>query len=62
MDFPKIYNAEGYLVNPKNLLLHNGESQMIFSNEQDPSKISFFDLEKGKIVQQYDGSKKGVNF
>lgn len=35
------------------MILHKDESSIIFNNENDLSQIFQFDLEKGKIVEQF---------
>ena len=34
-------------------MLHNSEGQMIFCDKNDPSQLYNFDMERGKIVEQF---------
>ena len=58
MSFPVLKNEnDESIINPSSLILHNGESQMIFTDKNDSSQIFNFDLEAGKIVEQYQADK-----
>uniref|UniRef100_A0A7S3CJU9 Vacuolar import/degradation Vid27 C-terminal domain-containing protein n=1 Tax=Strombidium rassoulzadegani TaxID=1082188 RepID=A0A7S3CJU9_9SPIT len=59
MNFPVLKTEEGEVIRPQNVMLHNQEKQMIFSDAQDPSKLFNFDLESGKIVEEFRAEKKG---
>lgn len=50
MDFPLIKDYNDNVINPKNLLLHQGENKLVFMNENNADSVFLFDLEKGKIV------------
>jgi hypothetical protein len=58
MSFPVLKNENDQsIINPSSLILHNGESQLIFTDKNDSSQIFNFDLEAGKIVEQYQADK-----
>ena len=57
MDFPKIVNEYGDKIKPCNVMLHQNESQMIFCDEHDRSQLYNFDMEAGKIVEQFTADK-----
>ena len=43
-------------------MLHNNESSLIFNDEKDLSKVFQFDLETGKVVQQFKTGKEKIEF
>ena len=51
MKLPVLKNEDQEVIRPSNLMLHQGESQMIFSDSRDPTQLFNFDLETGKIVE-----------
>lgn len=53
MDLPKMTGENQEVIRPSNLMLHHNESQMIFSDKADQSQLYAFDLEQGKIVEQF---------
>jgi len=53
MHLPVLKNSSGSVINPANVMLHNSEGQMIFVDDNDKSKIYTFDLEGGKIVDEF---------
>lgn len=58
MSFPVLKNElDDSIIHPYSLMLHNGESQLIFTDKNDSSQIFNFDLEAGKIVEQYQADK-----
>lgn len=57
MKFPLLKNENQEVIKPQNVMLHQGESQMIFSDSHDPSQLFNFDLETGKIVEQFQANK-----
>lgn len=46
-------NGHGKELAPENLILHNNEASMMFS-DKDSRKLYNFDLEKGKIVDEIE--------
>ena len=52
MSFP-IKTEEGEVIRPCNIMLHHNESQMIFCDSHDQSKMFNFDMERGKIVEEF---------
>lgn len=61
MKFPILKNVDGEVIKPANIMLHNNETQMIFSDAQDASQIFNFDMEKGQIVEQFTADSKHVD-
>lgn len=53
MHLPVLKNSSGSVINPTNVMLHNSEGQMIFLDDNDKSKMYTFDLEGGKIVDEF---------
>jgi hypothetical protein len=47
MNMPIIKGYDQEIINPTNLILHDGETKLGFLNEGDKSKMYMFDLEKG---------------
>ena len=55
MHLPPLINPKtGEHFEPKNLLLHNNESSMLFMDKFDRNCLVNYDLETGKIVETYD--------
>ena len=54
---PKMKNDAGDIINPSSLILHKGESNMLFTDENDTSQIFNYDLEYGKIVEQFNANE-----
>ena len=58
MKFPILKNEkDDSVINPSSLMLHQNESQLIFTDKNDPSQIFNFDMEKGKIIEQFTADK-----
>jgi len=57
MSFP-IKNDQGETIRPCNIMLHHNESQMIFCDSHDQSKMFNFDMERGKIVEEFTADKE----
>lgn len=53
MHLPVLKNSDGDIINPTNVMLHNSEGQMIFLDEKEKNKVYTFDLEHGKIVDEF---------
>lgn len=51
---PRIKNEAGEYIRPTSVILHKGESNMIFTDANDTSQIFNYDLEHGKIVEQFN--------
>lgn len=51
MKMKPMKNADGDRIYPSNVILHQNESQMIFSDAKDVSQLFDLDLETGKIVE-----------
>jgi len=46
-----IKNDNGDIIIPQNMMLHNGESHLIFTDANDSTQIYNFNLETGKVVE-----------
>jgi len=46
-----IKNENGDIIIPQNMMLHNGESNLIFTDANDSTQIYNFNLETGKVVE-----------
>lgn len=53
MNLKAIRNEAGDLVKPTNVMLHDGEGKLVFTDEYDPTQLYNFDLNEGKIVEQF---------
>lgn len=53
MALPKLKDANGLTIRPSNVMLHDQESRLIFTDENDTSQLYNFDLETGKIVENF---------
>lgn len=53
MHLPVLKNSKGDVINPTNMMLHNSEGQMIFLDENERSRMYTYDLEHGKIVDEF---------
>lgn len=53
----KIKNENGETVHPVNMMLHDSENRLIFSDAHDTSQIFNFDLETGKVVEQFQAAE-----
>ena len=62
MALPVLKNDKDEKIKPQNLILHNGEGQMIFNDAKDPSQLFNFDLEKGKIIEQFTTTDEKSKF
>lgn len=49
-------NDAGEFIHPFSLILHKGESNMLFTDKNDPSQIFNYDMEYGKIVEQFNAN------
>ncbi|KAI1489869.1 VID27 cytoplasmic protein-domain-containing protein [Biscogniauxia mediterranea] len=50
----KVETPKGELFNPKKVMLHNEDRNMILQNEADPNKLYRMDLEYGKVVDEWN--------
>lgn len=57
-NFPLLRDEGNEVIKPCNLMLHNGEGSLVFCNERDKSQMFNFDLEAGKIVEQFSAEKQ----
>lgn len=57
MNLPLLKDADGQVIRPTNLVLHNGEQQLIFNDANNMKNISIFDLNKGQIVETFQADK-----
>lgn len=57
MNFPVIKGYDNKTIQPRNLMLHDNESKLVFLDEKNNDTIFMFDLEKGKICEQLQGGK-----
>lgn len=48
----------GGFFEPVNLLLHNNESSMLFIDKRDKNRMVNYDLESGKVVEEFDVTGK----
>jgi hypothetical protein len=53
MHLPAMKNKQGVELAPENLVLHNNEMSMMFTDKAS-KKMYNFDLEKGQIVDEID--------
>jgi hypothetical protein len=53
MPMPPMKDKAGKLLEPENLLLHNNECSMLFIDKNDKNRLINFDLETGKVVEEY---------
>ena len=60
-NFPILKDEEDQVIKPCNLMLHRGEGSLLFCNELDKSQMFNFDLEAGKIVEQFTAEKHSGN-
>lgn len=49
-------NDAGEFIHPSSLILHKGESNMLFTDKNDPSQIFNYDMDYGKIVEQFNAN------
>jgi len=49
------------VIEPDNLMLHNGESNLLFTDKNDRKMMFNFDLEAGKVVSEFETHAHGVN-
>ena len=54
MHLPLIKDKNGEVVEPRNLMLHDNESSLLFADSKDKNRLINFDLEKGQIAEEYD--------
>ena len=52
MHLPLLKDSKGNVLEPENLLLHNNENNLMFVDKK-TSQLINFDLESGKIVDQF---------
>ncbi|KEY65386.1 hypothetical protein S7711_04283 [Stachybotrys chartarum IBT 7711] len=50
----KVTTPKGKLMDPKKVMLHNGDRDMIIQNQIDPSKLYRMDIEHGKVVDEWN--------
>ncbi|CAJ2509362.1 Uu.00g143880.m01.CDS01 [Anthostomella pinea] len=50
----KVETPNGELFNPKKVMLHNEDHNMILQNDKDPNKLYRMDLEYGKVVDEWN--------
>lgn len=58
MHLPLLKDKSGQVLEPSNLLLHNNESSMLFIDKHDKNRLVNFDLEAGKVVEEFDTTGK----
>ena len=58
MHLPLLKDKSGQVLEPSNLLLHNNESSMMFIDKHDKNRLINFDLEAGKVVEEFDTTGK----
>ena len=51
-----IKNQDGDNINIRNMMLHNSENRLIFSDANDESQLFDYDLETGKVVEQFQAN------
>jgi hypothetical protein len=56
-----IKDSKGNIIEPTNLMLHNGESNLLFIDKFDQKRMFNFDLEGGKVVSEFNTHKNGVD-
>ena len=54
MHMPPLKDKNGHVFEPQNLLLHNNESSMLFIDKMDKNRLINFDLEAGKVVEEFN--------
>ena len=54
LHFPVIRDNRGDVLEPTNIMLHNNESNMIFIDKNDGNRVVNYDLEAGKIADEYN--------
>ncbi|KAI9147713.1 Vacuolar import and degradation protein 27 [Paramyrothecium foliicola] len=50
----KVVTPKGKLMDPKKVMLHNGDRDMIIQNSIDPNKLYRMDIEHGKVVDEWN--------
>ena len=58
MHMPPLKDKSGHVFEPQNLLLHNNESSMLFIDKLDKNRLINFDLEAGKVVEEFNTEGK----
>jgi site-specific recombinase XerD len=53
MHLPLMKDKKGEVLQPSNLLLHNNEGSMLFVDKNNKNRLVNFDLEAGKVVEEY---------
>ena len=48
-----IRDEKGSVFEPQNLVFHNNENCILFSDKNQPNRIVNYDLEYGKVVNQF---------
>lgn len=56
MHLPVLKDQSGNHLEPTNLIMHNNESNLMFIDKQNHSKVINYDLEVGKVVEEFDCS------
>jgi hypothetical protein len=54
---PVLKSTAGVPIVPKQMMLHMEDSKMLFLSEHDPTRVVEFDIESGKVVQEYGKSE-----
>ena len=57
MRFPVMKNSQDEQIQPSNMMLHNGEANLVFTDKANPSLMYNFDMEAGKIVETFQAHK-----
>lgn len=50
----KVTTPKGKLMNPKKVMLHSEDRDLVLQNENDPNKLYRMDLEYGKVVDEWN--------
>ena len=53
MHLPVIRDQRGDVMEPTNIMLHNNESSMLFIDKNDKNRVFNYDLESGKIADEF---------
>jgi hypothetical protein len=53
-------DEDGNVLEPENCVLHNDEQNLLFTDKQNESVVFNYNIEVGKIVEEYDVGKKGA--
>lgn len=58
MHLPVIKDTRGDVLEPMNIMLHNQESSMLFIDKNDKNRLVNYDLESGKIADEFNLKEK----